>query len=122
VLRVTRAAMTDVLASEHIETARARGFGGWRVVGRHGLRNAMVPVLTVGGLAAGYLISGSVLVEYTFGLNGLGSLLIAAVQEKDFPVVQAITLIFTVAFIAINILVDVLYGFVDPRIRLRGSA
>jgi peptide/nickel transport system permease protein len=122
VLRVTRAAMTDVLASEHIETARARGFGGWRVVGRHGLRNAMVPVLTVGGLAAGYLISGSVLVEYTFGLNGLGSLLIAAVQEKDFPVVQAITLIFTVAFIAINILVDVLYGFVDPRIRLRGAA
>jgi peptide/nickel transport system permease protein len=118
-LRVTRAAMTDVLASEHIETARARGFGGWRVVGRHGLRNALVPVLTVGGLAAGYLISGSVLVEYTFGLNGLGSLLISAVQEKDFPVVQAITLLFTVAFIAINIAVDLLYGFIDPRIRLR---
>jgi peptide/nickel transport system permease protein len=120
-LRVTRAAMTDVLASEHIETARARGFGGWRVVGRHGLRNALVPVLTVGGLAAGYLISGSVLVEYTFGLNGLGSLLISAVQEKDFPVVQAITLLFTVAFIAINIAVDLLYGFIDPRIRLRGA-
>jgi peptide/nickel transport system permease protein len=119
-LRVTRAAMTDVLASEHIETARARGFGGWRVVGRHGLRNALVPVLTVGGLAAGYLISGSVLVEYTFGLNGLGSLLISAVQEKDFPVVQAITLMFTGVFIAINIVVDLLYGLVDPRIRLRG--
>jgi peptide/nickel transport system permease protein len=122
VLRVTRAAMTEVLRSEHIETARSRGFSEWRVVGRHGLRNGLVPVLTVGGLAAGYLISGSVLVEYTFGLNGLGSLLISAVQEKDFPVVQAITLIFTAAFIVINIAVDVLYGFVDPRIRLRGGA
>jgi peptide/nickel transport system permease protein len=118
VLRVTRAAMADVLRSEHIETARSRGFGEWRVVGRHGLRNALVPVLTVGGLAAGYLISGSVLVEYTFGLNGLGSQLISAVQEKDFPVVQAITLLFTASFIAINIVVDVLYGVVDPRIRL----
>jgi peptide/nickel transport system permease protein len=118
ILRVTRAAMTDVLRSEHIETARSRGFGEWRVVGKHGLRNALVPVLTVGGLAAGYLISGAVLVEYTFGLNGLGSLLISAVQEKDFPVVQAITLLFTASFIAINIVVDVLYGLVDPRIRL----
>ena len=121
VMRVTRAAMSDVLRSEHIETARARGFGEWRVVGRHGMRNALVPVLTVGGLASGYLISGSVLVEYTFGLNGLGSLLISAVQEKDFPVVQAITLLFTAAFIVINIVVDVLYGFVDPRIRLRSG-
>jgi peptide/nickel transport system permease protein len=85
------------------------------------MRNALIPVLTVGGLAAGYLISGSVLVEYTFGLNGLGSLLISAVQEKDFPVVQAITLLFTAAFIVINIVVDVLYGFVDPRIRLRSG-
>jgi peptide/nickel transport system permease protein len=122
ILRVTRAAMGDVLRSEHIETARSRGFGGWRVVGRHGLRNALVPVLTVGGLAAGYLISGAVLVEYTFGLNGLGSLLVSSVQEKDFPVVQAVTLLFTASFIVINIVVDVLYGVVDPRIRLRAEA
>jgi peptide/nickel transport system permease protein len=121
VMRVTRASMTDVLASEHIETARSRGFGEWRVVGKHGLRNALIPVLTVGGLAAGYLISGAVLVEYTFGLNGLGSLLVTAVLEKDFPVVQAITLLFTASFVAINIVVDVLYGIVDPRIRLRGG-
>lgn len=121
VMRVTRASMTDVLTSEHIETARSRGFSEWRVVGKHALRNALVPVLTVGGLAAGYLISGAVLVEYTFGLNGLGSLLVTAVLEKDFPVVQAITLLFTASFIAINIVVDVLYGIVDPRIRLRGG-
>jgi peptide/nickel transport system permease protein len=121
VMRVTRASMADVLTSEHIETARSRGFSEWRVVGKHGLRNALIPVLTVGGLAAGYLISGAVLVEYTFGLNGLGSLLVTAVLEKDFPVVQAITLLFTASFVAINIVVDVLYGIVDPRIRLRGG-
>ena len=80
-----------------------------------------MPVLTVGGLAAGYLLGGAVLVEYTFGLNGLGSLLVTAVLEKDFPVVQAITLLFTATFIVINIVVDVLYGVVDPRIRLRGG-
>jgi peptide/nickel transport system permease protein len=122
VLRVTRASMGGVLRSEHIETARSRGFGEWRVVGKHGLRNALVPVLTVGGLAAGYLISGAVLVEYTFGLNGLGSLLVSAVQEKDFPVVQAVTLLFTASFIAINIVVDLLYGLVDPRIRVGARA
>jgi peptide/nickel transport system permease protein len=72
----------------------------------------------VSGLVAGYLISGAVLVEYTFGLNGLGALLVKSVQEKDFAVAQAITLIFTVAFIIINLVVDVLYGIVDPRIRL----
>jgi peptide/nickel transport system permease protein len=121
VMRVTRASMSDVLTSEHIETARSRGFSESRVVGKHALRNALVPVLTVGGLAAGYLISGAVLVEYTFGLNGLGSLLISAVLEKDFPVVQAITLLFTASFVAINIVVDVLYGIIDPRIRLRGG-
>ena len=121
VMRVTRASMSDVLTSEHIETARSRGFSEWRVIGKHALRSALVPVLTVGGLAAGYLISGAVLVEYTFGLNGLGSLLVTAVLEKDFPVVQAITLLFTATFIVINIVVDVLYGVVDPRIRLRGG-
>lgn len=118
VARVTRVSMNQVLEQEFIETARSRGFSERRVVLKHALRNAFIPVLTVSGLVAGYLISGAVLVEYTFGLNGLGALLVKSVQEKDFAVAQAITLIFTVAFIIINLVVDVLYGIVDPRIRL----
>jgi peptide/nickel transport system permease protein len=122
IARVTRASMGHALDQEYVQTARSRGFSEWRVVGRHALRNALVPVLTISGLVAGYLISGAVLVEYTFGLNGLGSLLIQAVQEKDFAVVQAVTLIFTAAFLVINLVVDLLYGVVDPRVRLtRGT-
>lgn len=119
VARVTRASMGEALEQEYVETARSRGFSEARVVLRHALRNAFIPVLTISGLVAGYLISGAVLVEYTFGLNGLGSLLVKSVQDKDFAVVQSIALIFTVAFLVINLAVDLLYGVVDPRVRLR---
>jgi peptide/nickel transport system permease protein len=118
VARVTRASMMDALDQEFIETARSRGLSHFSVIGKHALRNAFVPVLTISGLTAGYLISGAVLVEYTFGLNGLGALLVQSVQDKDFAVVQAVTLIFTSAFILINLAVDLLYGVVDPRVRL----
>jgi peptide/nickel transport system permease protein len=110
--------MIDALNQEFIETARSRGLSQFSVVGKHALRNAFVPVLTISGLTAGYLISGAVFVEYTFGLNGLGALLVQSVQDKDFAVVQAVTLIFTSAFILINLAVDLLYGVVDPRVRL----
>jgi ABC-type dipeptide/oligopeptide/nickel transport system permease component len=92
------------------------------VIGKHALRNALIPVLTISGLVAGYLISGSVLVEYTFGLNGLGALLVQSVVAKDFAVVQAITLVFTAAFVLINLVVDLLYAVVDPRVRLQQEA
>jgi peptide/nickel transport system permease protein len=118
VARVTRTSMIDALNQEFIETARSRGLSQFSVIGKHALRNAFVPVLTISGLTAGYLISGAVLVEYTFGLNGLGALLVQSVQDKDFAVVQAVTLIFTSAFILINLAVDLLYGVVDPRVRL----
>jgi peptide/nickel transport system permease protein len=121
VARVTRSSMLRVLDEEFVENCRGRGFSERRVVLRHALRSAIVPVLTVSGLAAGYLISGAVLVEYTFGLNGLGALLIEAVRNKDFAVVQAVALIFTTAFILINLAVDLLYGLVDPRVRLEAG-
>jgi peptide/nickel transport system permease protein len=117
--RVTRASMSQALEQEFVDTARSRGFSERRVVGKHALRSAFVPVLTITGLIAGYLISGAVLVEYTFGLNGLGALLIQSVVAKDFAVVQAITLVFTAAFIVINLVVDLLYAVVDPRVRLQ---
>jgi peptide/nickel transport system permease protein len=122
VARTTRASMVGVLGQEFVETVRARGFSERRVVLKHALRSAFLPVLTIAGLAVGYLISGAVLVEYTFGLNGLGSLLVSAVQAKDFAVVQAVTLIFTSVFIVLNLVVDVLYSVVDPRVRIREEA
>jgi peptide/nickel transport system permease protein len=115
--RTTRAAMIDALDGEYIVTARSRGLTESRVVFKHALRHALVPVMTVSGLAVGYLISGAVLIEYAFGLNGLGALLVAAVQQKDFAVVQAIALILVLAFLVINLVVDLLYAVIDPRLR-----
>lgn len=122
IARTTRASVARVLAMEFVETVRARGFSERRVIIKHVLRSALVPILTVSGLAVGYLISGAVLVEYTFGLNGLGSLLVQAVEAKDYSVVQAVTLLFTAAFIGLNLLVDLLYGVIDPRIRIAGQS
>ncbi|WP_337309444.1 ABC transporter permease [Candidatus Aeolococcus gillhamiae] len=122
IARTTRASVARVLAMEFVETVRARGFSERRVIIKHVLRSALVPILTVSGLAVGYLISGAVLVEYTFGLNGLGSLLVQAVEAKDYAVVQAVTLLFTAAFIGLNLLVDLLYGVIDPRIRISGQS
>jgi peptide/nickel transport system permease protein len=122
VARVTRASLGQALQLEFVETARSRGFAERRVIGKHALRSALVPVVTISGLVFGFLIAGSVLVEYTFGLNGLGALLIQAVRTKDFAVVQAVTLLFTAAFILINLGVDLLYALVDPRVRLQGKA
>lgn len=122
VARVTRASLGSALEQEFVETARSRGFSERRVIGKHALRSALIPVVTITGLVFGFLIAGAVLVEYTFGLNGLGALLIQAVRTRDFPVVQGVTLVFIVAFIVINLLVDLLYAAVDPRVRLQGKA
>jgi peptide/nickel transport system permease protein len=118
IARTTRASMSAAIAEEFVEAARARGFRERRVVMKHAFRSGLVPVLTVSGLALGYLITGAVLVEYTFGLNGLGSLLVNSVETKDFAVVQAVALLFTATFILLNFIVDVLYAVVDPRVRL----
>ena len=122
IARVTRATMVEVLQQEYVEAARVRGLGERRAVGKHAMRNALGPIITVSGLAAGYLITGAVLVEVVFGLNGLGSLLIDGVRGKDFAVVQAVALVFTAIFLLITLLVDVLYSLVDPRVAVSRRA
>ncbi len=118
--RVTRSAMVEALTEDYIETARAKGLSGRSIVLKHAFRNALVPVITVAGLQFGFLLVGAVLVEHTFGLGGLGSLLVEAVQVRDYPVVQGATIFIALAFILINLVVDVLYGVVDPRVRYGG--
>lgn len=115
--RMTRSAMIEVLSSDFIEAARAKGLPERTIVVKHGLRNALIPVLTVTSLQVGFLIVGSVLVETTLGLGGLGSLITDAIQNRDYPVVQASVLLLTVAFTLINLVTDLLYGVIDPRIR-----
>jgi peptide/nickel transport system permease protein len=120
VARVTRTTMREELAREHVETARVRGIPERVVVRRHVLRNAMIPITTVGGLTVASLIAGSVVVEQAFGLNGIGQFLIQSVNAKDFAVVQAIALILVVAFVVVNTLVDITYRLIDPRVSLAG--
>jgi peptide/nickel transport system permease protein len=118
VARTTRVSMIRTLGQEFVETARSRGLSSRTVVVKHAFRHALIPVVTISGLIAGYLLSGAVIVEYAFGLNGLGSLLVDSVQGKDFAVVQAIALILVFAFLVINLIVDLLYALIDPRVRL----
>jgi len=118
--RITRSAMVEALTQDYIETARAKGLPARLVVLKHALRNALVPIITVAGLQFGFLLVGAVLVEQTFGLGGLGSLLVDAVQVRDYPVVQGATIFLAAVFITINLVVDVLYGVVDPRVRYGG--
>jgi peptide/nickel transport system permease protein len=121
VSRITRSAVIGELESDHVFGARVRGFSPPRVVAKHALRGSMVPVVTIVGAQIGYLLSGAIVIEYAFGLNGLGSLLVSSVQGKDYAVVQAIALFVTAEFLAISLIVDLLYGVIDPRVRLVGS-
>lgn len=115
--RITRSSMVESLTQDYIETARAKGLSKASIVLKHAFRNALVPIITVAGLQFGYLLVGTVLVDYTFGIGGLGALLIDSVQRRDYPVVQGITIFIAALFILINLAVDVFYGVVDPRVR-----
>ncbi len=117
--RITRNSMIEVLGANYIQTAVAKGLPERTVIFKHGLRNALVPIVTIAGLQVGFLIVGSVLVEYTFGIGGLGSLIVNSVQQSDYPVVQGTILFLVTAFLMINLLVDILYAVIDPRIRYR---
>ena len=118
VARVTRSAMVEELGREHVETARARGISESAILRRHVFRNALAPIVTISGLVVAGLVTAAVVVESAFGLNGLGSLLVQSVNVKDFPVVQAIALIMVAVFVVTNLIVDLLYGVIDPRVRL----
>ena len=115
--RTTRSAVLEVLREEYVKTARAKGVGEGGVLFRHALRNAMIPVITVAGIQLGQLMAGSIVLETVFYLPGLGRLAIGAISARDLPVVQGVVLFVASMIVVINVAVDVLYGFLDPRIR-----
>jgi len=115
--RTTRSAVLEVLREEYVKTARAKGVAEGGVLFRHALRNAMIPVITVAGIQLGQLMAGSIVLETVFYLPGLGRLAIGAISARDLPVVQGVVLFVASTIVLINVAVDVLYGFLDPRIR-----
>jgi len=117
ILRLTRSAMLDVLDSEFIKTARLKGNPEWLVIWKHALRNALIPVVAMSGLQLAHLLGGVVIAETIFGWPGLGSLILEGVYSRDYALVQAGVFIISVVFITINLLVDLVYGVIDPRIR-----
>lgn len=117
-VRLIRAGMLEVLQHDYVRTARAKGLGEWRVVYGHALRNAAVPFLTVSGLSLGFMLSGTIVIETVFSWPGLGRLIVQAVPGRDFPVIQAAVFVFAVLFVAVNLLVDLAQGWLDPRARV----
>jgi len=117
-VRLIRAGMLEVLGQDFVRTARAKGVAERGVVYRHALRNAALPVITVTGLSLGFMLSGAIIIETVFAWPGMGRLIVQAVPGRDFPVIQAGVFVFALVFVAINLLVDVLYTVADPRVRL----
>ena len=118
IARLTRSSMLEVLGQDYVRTARAKGLAGWAVVMRHALRNALIPIVTIFGLQFGNLLAGAVIVETVFSRPGLGRLIVGGILAKDFPLVQGTVLFIATTYVLINVIVDVAYGFFDPRIRL----
>ena len=119
ITRTLRSSMLEALSEDYIRTARAKGLSDGAVVRRHALKNALIPVVTVLGLQLGTLIGGAVITEYVFALPGVGRLVVDAVFARDYPLVQGVVLLIAVGFILSNLAVDLLYGWIDPRIRYR---
>lgn len=118
IARMTRSSLLDVLGLDYIRTARAKGLGQRLVVFRHGMRNALLPIVTVIGLSLGGLLSGAILTETVFGLSGVGLTFFEAITGRDYVVIQGFTLIIAILFLIINLIVDISYAWLDPRIRL----
>lgn len=116
--RVTRSALVEVLRQEYIRTAMAKGLTWRRVVRRHALRNGLIVVLTIVGLQFGGLMAGSVIVETVFARPGIGSFAVGAIQARDYPVIQGITLVYSLFYVVVNLVLDILYSVIDPRIRI----
>lgn len=115
--RITRATMLEVLDQDYIRTARTKGLGAWVVVWKHAFRNVLIPVVTVVGIVFGLLLSGSVVIETVYSLPGIGRLLAAAVLRRDYPMIQGGLLVTAAGFVLLNLLVDLVYATLDPRIR-----
>jgi peptide/nickel transport system permease protein len=122
VMRMTRSCLLDVLRQDYVRTAQAKGLRERTVLLRHAVKNAMIPVVTILGLQVGSLLGGSVVVESVFGLPGIGLLILNAIGMRDYPIVQGAVIFTAVMFMATNLIVDVLYGYLDPRIRVRQAS
>jgi len=118
IARLTRSSLLEVIGSDYTRTARAKGLSERVVLVRHALRNALLPVVTIIGLSLGFLLSGAVLTETIFGFSGVGRILFDSILARDYATIQGFTLVTAVGFLFINLIVDILYGFLDPRIRL----
>jgi ABC-type dipeptide/oligopeptide/nickel transport system permease component len=116
--RYMRSAMLDVLSTDYIRAARAKGLFERRVVSHHALRNAMIPVITIAGIQFGRLLAGAVITEAVFAYSGIGRLILVSIMNRDYPVVQASLMLVVLIFIITNLLVDLSYGFLDPRVRV----
>lgn len=117
IARVTRSSMLEVIRQDYIRTARSKGVPYNTIIRKHALKNALIPTITVAGLQIGTLLGGSVLTETVFGLPGIGRLMIQSIQGRDLPMVLGCIIVFTVAFSIVNLIVDIIYAFVDPRIK-----
>ncbi|MFN8620965.1 MAG: ABC transporter permease [Chloroflexota bacterium] len=118
IARITRSSLLDVMGRDYIRTARAKGVAENRILVRHALRNALLPIVTIIGLQIGILLSGAVLTESVFNLSGVGRAVVEAISGRDYAVIQGFTLIIAIGFLVINLLVDVSYAWLDPRVRL----
>lgn len=118
IARLVRASLIDVLHLDYIRTAQAKGLSPWRILIRHGLRNALIPVVTVQGMYFASLLGGALVTEIIFAWPGIGRLAVQAIQNRDFPLVQAIVLLAALVFVMVNLLIDLLYVVLNPRIRL----
>jgi len=118
IARMTRSSMLDILADNYIKTARAKGLKERIVIYKHALRNAFIPILTVIGETFGGLVTGAAVVETVFNIPGIGQLIISSVERRDYAVIQGTVLLITVTYVLLNLLIDLLYGIVDPRVRL----
>jgi peptide/nickel transport system permease protein len=117
IARMTRSSMLDVLDQDFVRTARAKGMRAGTVIFKHALRNALVPIVTVMGVTAGVLLSGAVVIESVFSLPGVGRLIVGSIQRRDFPIIQGGLLVTASVFVFVNLVVDMLYGWLDPRVR-----
>ncbi|MGB4136068.1 MAG: nickel ABC transporter permease [Microbacterium sp.] len=115
--RMTRSSLLEVLGEDYVRTARAKGLPERTVLGRHALRNALIPVVTVIGIQAGALLGGTVVVEQVFSWNGLGSLVIRAISQRDYPLVQGTILFLAIFYVVVNLVVDIIYMYLNPRLR-----
>jgi peptide/nickel transport system permease protein len=119
--RLVRSSMLEVLGQDYVRTARAKGLGEWRVLALHSLKNASIPIVTLLGLQFAQLLGGAVVTETIFAWPGIGRLVVEAIFNRDFPVVQGVVLVVSLIFVAVNVLVDVSYAVLDPRIRAGGA-